>query len=88
MKYILILAFIIGGCDKIKSTKSEYKRIFYVYIDSSKCYYQKWLCSWNKGEYTTADKWSAHQDRCSDSVNKYFDLMYPNPEPNSQCDCK
>lgn len=85
----LILLLCISSC---VSRESHYRKEFNRYIDSSNCYHDKWNCLFDSGKYKEADIILSIRKPFSDSVDKYYALMYPTGNPYGKrkkvCDCK
>lgn len=87
---ILLLAIVAVSCRRNpKAIRSQdyYYPQWIAYVDSFNCYSAKLACS----HYSDLDVIS-NWHRVSDSINKYYKLMYPNGNPaakkfHNPCDC-
>ena len=76
------------GCGQIR-----YQSRFNTWNDSNTYYTEKYMCALRCGS-DSLNYFRLQGNRCTDSLNKYYDLMYPGKreqfekEKQSNCNCK
>lgn len=97
MKYYLILLLAIGGCGEMviypeegdyakqDTLKQYYQKKFDQFTDIRSCCDNKFWEAQEVGNRKEMLKWHNKTKEATDSMNKYYYLMYPEKE---NCNCK